>query len=192
MTTEKTYRTFFAITVNADCEQAITAYQTQLQQLIHSKKINWIKSTNLHITLRYLGNTTQEQVAHLINAVNDAINLPAAFNVQINPATFFPDKDNSHVIILKITENQQLLQLHKIIDSIVVQENFVPTKRVFIPHLTIARLNTHIQHELLDTVAFAPLQLPVSQFVFFQSITWPEGVEYRPLYRFRLKKSAES
>jgi len=62
-----TIRTFIAIKITP--EKRLTELFTNLKNALKSEEIRWVDTNNLHLTLRFLGETSPEQVLETINVL---------------------------------------------------------------------------------------------------------------------------
>tara|TARA_B100001964_G_C14094133_1_gene536203 strand:+ start:354 stop:905 length:552 start_codon:yes stop_codon:yes gene_type:complete len=104
------------------------------------EKIKIIKKENIHITLKFLGDTPLEKIPIIINSLEE---IPKNFNnfvLKLEKTSIF-NKNNPRTLILKFKENKELIKLYNKIEEILF-ENGISNKeqRKFKPHITIARI----------------------------------------------------
>jgi 2'-5' RNA ligase len=125
----------------------------QIQQLISElggmSGVRPVKSTHLHITLKFLGDIPVAKLPSIAEALN-RIRLPR-FNILLSGMGCFPNPNYIRVVWIGITQSkEQLIQLANQVRSQTTSLGFPKEKRSFSPHLTIARLkrvtNTTKEH----------------------------------------------
>jgi len=141
---------------------------------------------NLHVTLKFLGETPIEELPRITRVLESAVAGHVPFDVMISGGVLLPPKRPT-VLALRIEPNNKLQHLFDSIDTALSEHHIAYREhRQFRPHATIARtrrnstvtpeqyatlLNNLKMHEtvLLDTV------------ILYESILKPEGPDYNPL-----------
>src|SRR5579872_6821990 len=110
-------RVFFAIELNStellQCEKLIYA----LGKIPALERIKWVSTSNLHITLHFLGNINPHQIENLIPCVQQETKTQPPFMVHIDKVTPFPYRRNTHSLILTVQPNPALLRLASAIQA---------------------------------------------------------------------------
>jgi RNA 2',3'-cyclic 3'-phosphodiesterase len=105
-----------------------------------SRRISWVSSHHLHLTLHFLGNTTDEIADRLVAAIAAPIDLPA-FEIVFGGVGTFPSRGRPNVIWLGIAEGKaSLVELHGVVGQRLTSVGCELEARPFSPHLTLARL----------------------------------------------------
>jgi 2'-5' RNA ligase len=177
-------RTFFAIELDQATRDACDQIILFLRKYYPVEKIKWIKTANLHITLRFIGATSHLQIPVLIDHVRKALTNVSAFQLDLGEIAFFP-LHRPHVIVIHFNLSQKLVELLSAVEQAVVACGFAPETRPFQPHLTLARL-LHRPHPLPEIPVKLPQTLVVNKVVLFQSQLTPDGSVYTPLECFLL------
>ncbi len=102
--------------------------------------VKWVKPDNYHITLKFLGDTSQERAEELIDRL-DNINLNGQFPCQFKGLSAFPARDYPRVLVSRVTQGrEELVKLHNKIEKAATETGFAEEKRKFTPHLTLGRV----------------------------------------------------
>ena len=64
-----TLRIFIAIKVSQKPRQFLKNYITLLKPTIPASQVTWVKPENLHLTLKFLGDTNISQVEHITELI---------------------------------------------------------------------------------------------------------------------------
>jgi 2'-5' RNA ligase len=137
-------RTFIAIELPAPLKQRIAARQQSLARALDAGGLGgtfrWTPAANLHLTLRFLGDTTPAQRVQ-IEAFLAAIAAAAPpFSLAVGAAGAFPNLRKPNILWLDFTGDlPQLLPLQARVEDAARAAGFAPETRAFTPHLTIAR-----------------------------------------------------
>ena len=183
-------RTFIGIKIKP--EQQLSDQFRAFRKIFNEERINWVPETNFHLTLRFLGNTTREQLYSLVDRLEEMANKTAKFNFKIEGAGYFKSKGNPRVLFVQITEEQALSQLAVKVEDVVRSIGFLPELKPFRPHLTLGRIkfleNRNRFMAIIDELPDKEYQqVEVSEFILFQSILRPEGPVYKPIQTFKLQ-----
>ena len=137
-------RTFIAIELPDAVKRRVVSRQRQLQQLFdaHGVKgtIRWTTPENLHLTLRFLGDTTSDQYAQIAQSLATLAAGQRALRLSVHRPGCFPGYRRPNIIWLDFVGDIGALgALQTGIESAVQLAGFVPEERPFTPHLTIGR-----------------------------------------------------
>lgn len=181
-------RTFLAIdlpsSLQAAIEQNIRTVKRELPGL------SWSKPGNLHVNLKFFGDTTESQVDLIRRAVEPAISHVSPFVVELKGFGVFPDNRAPRVLWVGLGGAlDSLVALAGSIGRAVVPLGFPQEDRPFRPHLTVARVKKDHRAvgRVLDTLgAFtAPFPcgpLSVERVTLFKSELRPSGAVYTKLW----------
>ncbi|WP_372650603.1 RNA 2',3'-cyclic phosphodiesterase [Draconibacterium sp.] len=183
-------RTFIAIkiTPNKEVLKLLQHFKNQFS----NDRINWIDPNNLHLTLRFIGNTTREQLYELVDRLELLISEKPKFEITLKGTGYFKSKNQPRVLFIKLNESEELLQLVPEIEKQVVACGFDGEQKTFRPHLTLGRIksveNRARFFSILDEMLTEEYQkVEVKELMLFQSILKQTGPEYRPIKTFPLK-----
>lgn len=125
-------RLFTALEVPADVCGILAALRTDLDGA------RWTRPEQLHLTLRFLGDTDAEQVPVLEAAFAEITVSPLA--LRFDDLAAFPSPRQPHVLVAQVAPNDALLDLQRQIETAVQALGWEPEDRPFRPHVTLARL----------------------------------------------------
>ena len=195
-------RTFVAIELPQSIRQRLVARQRWLeQQLIENSAggvVRWTASDNLHLTLRFLGETSVAQQAALAAAFTIFGHAGRILELSLHQLGCFPTFRHPSIVWIELRGTLEALQqLQAAIENIAQVSGFLPEERPFTPHLTIGRARRDTAPATLQQAGGVLRRLAgvagdeqptftVSQFVLMQSDLRPAGPIYTPLgaYRF--------
>jgi 2'-5' RNA ligase len=103
-------------------------------------RVRWVRMDGLHITLRFIGGTTDEEIARLSRAVDATAGGGSQFEVAIDGAGAFPSPNRPRTLWLAIVEGAERFQeLAERLGLALADEGWPVEDRPFRPHLTLAR-----------------------------------------------------
>lgn len=162
----------------------------QLQQLQDPNLgVRWTSPGTMHLTLRFVGEVEKfSQKNQLVDELA-SIQVPS-FEMTIKGLGYFPPRKQPKVVWAGIKQNNTLMKLQKSVEQACRSVGFDPEKRPYKPHITIARVknvskkevNTFFnQHKRVRIE-----EIPVEEFILYESKLHPDGAIHSPLERFEL------
>jgi 2'-5' RNA ligase len=199
-----TLRTFIAIDLPTPILHALTTTQEQLQRYLraHSRgeALRWSPIKNLHLTLRFLGDTTPHQRQQVQTRLEEvaATTTPFMLHVDANGQGLggFPNLRQPRVLWVGLGgELEALGQLQTQIEAMAQALGFAPEEKAYTPHLTLARAARTADRRVLSQVGQAiddyaqqsihteMLSFEADQVIFYQSELGAGGSRYTALAR---------
>jgi 2'-5' RNA ligase len=154
-------------------------------------KVKWVEPHNMHLTLKFLGETDPGQLEDVKTAAAKAAQGYGAFDIILSGCGAFPNIKSPRVFWVGIFDDKKRLRtLAESIDSNLAEYGFERESRPFSPHLTLGRVKepTHME-TLKDAFAHAkfPSQtLAVSAIYLIESHLRPTGPVYKDVAEFAL------
>jgi len=178
---EKLIRTFISVFVPKE----IVNIKEMLKTTIDTRgiKIRWVKDGNMHLTLKFIGNTTEESIDSINNAIYDVVKDTPFINLSISGTGCFSKRDRANTLWVGIKGD--LDKLEKLILNInnkLEPLGFPIERRKFLPHITIARINSNQKKKpdisnFLNTT-FMELPMKIVKINLIQSQSFPKGSFY--------------
>ena len=110
--------------------------------------IKWVDPKGIHVTLRFLGNISSEQIIAVRKALEETTQEIPSFHLEIAGLGAFPNLTQPRVLWVAINgEIDKLSRLQKKIGSLLASSGFSKESRPFVPHLTLARLKDSLSPE---------------------------------------------
>ncbi len=183
-------RLFTAIEIPVKIKSELKSYLAIEKEKLEKQtqgKINWTKSDNWHITLKFFGDVNLKNYQKLHELlVNFYLNYQP-FELEFSHITIWP-KQKPKIIIIKISDNKKLNLLIKKLAKIVDNSKLIkPNLTGFKPaHMTLARikgnwLGENYLYDFKKTYS-------VKQIKLFQSELTPQGPIYTELETYYLKR----
>ena len=104
-------------------------------------KYNIVKPDLMHITLKFLGETEQENINPIIQGIENTVKGISTFEVKTEKIGIFGSRYQPRVLWLGISKTEPLSQLHKQLQKEMKKLGFRPDFGNFVPHLTLTRIN---------------------------------------------------
>jgi len=147
----------------------------------------WIDPGNLHLTLRFIGEITEDLAAD----VDDAMAQLKArrFTLQLAGTGVFGG-NRPHTLWVGVERDPDLILLHDRIELALIRIGLAPEPRRFAPHVTLARLRDPVLdglgHFLAAHARFRAAPLPVEQFSLIASFPTKAGSVYEDQADYKL------
>jgi RNA 2',3'-cyclic 3'-phosphodiesterase len=178
-------RTFIAIPVTPS--EYLLKILRELQAQLSGEAIKWVEPENLHLTLKFLGNTLEKQLPAIHERLNDISASFRKMNGVLTGLEYFSIKGNPSVLFSKVNDIPGLKEMAEAVDLTLEREGFLPEQRTFRPHLTLARIKTLRNSSKFTGMAGQYRSVEIQPFVaekmvLYESILRPEGPIYKPLH----------
>jgi 2'-5' RNA ligase len=176
-------RTFIAIELPDEVRRYLSQSGPKLTTGIPDKAVRWVAPENMHLTLRFLGDTAETRLPD-ISAELDAITQQVGpFSLHLDQLGCFPNPNRPRVIWAGLAGDIQPLQaIQARIETAVNGLGWKREKRPFRPHLTLGRFRNQSRS---GPVAFSqelnPLNFVVTAVNLIESRLQPTG----PVYTIR-------
>jgi len=153
--------------------------------------ITWVKASNLHFTLRFLGDIPLDSVARLREKLTAALTDTGPFTIDLAGLGCFPDLRRPRVIWIGASgEIEKMKALAETVERVCRECGFGNADKPFAPHLTIGRIKKAGDlgrlTAALNTAAFRSEPFTVDLIVVFKSVLTPAGPIYTPLEKIKL------
>lgn len=156
-------------------------------------KVGWVKRENLHLTLKFLGETPLDKLEGLKKNLAASLKGSGAFTISLSGAGTFPNLNRARVVWIGVSEGKNKLSgLAQKVEEATLPLGFAAEEREFSAHLTVGRVkDSRLSERLLAKIrscTFEAQGIIVSEAVLYQSELAPGGSVYTPLERFELAK----
>ncbi|OGO17810.1 MAG: 2'-5' RNA ligase [Chloroflexi bacterium RBG_16_48_8] len=191
-------RLFIAIDLSSTLREHLSAQIDQLSRSLGSENIRWMKASGIHLTLKFLGETPENQIVRIGRTLKDITPQFSSFKMRIGNFGCFPNLSRPRVLWIGVHEQTGTLeQLSRILESELAKLGFKKEGRPFNPHLTLGRIRKGIRSsELtrlsrgLETIQINELGTEMlKEICLFSSTLRPSGAEYTKLAAFNFGDS---
>jgi len=157
---------------------------------IPAQKVRWVKEENLHITLKFLGETPRERLDAVKEGARAAATGFGPIGVCVEGAGVFPNKIKPRVFWLGIKgDSATLARLAAALNTVMAKLGFEDEDRPFSPHLTIGRVQVDSAKGQVIRAAAAYKDTAFGSFTvdrlfLYESVLGPGGPKYTALGEF--------
>lgn len=175
-------RLFIAIKINNFLlvENLILALKSNLKD----EKINWVKTNNLHLTLRFLGKTYSSDIPKIQLALQQSIENTHDFIIESGKIGIFGSKHAPKVVWLEIKSKGILEEIEKKLSLELEKVGFGRDNQNFVAHLTLGRIpgklksQKYFQHVIDNHQNILSFREKTESIFLFSSRLTPEGPKY--------------
>jgi 2'-5' RNA ligase len=182
---------FCAVAIPERVRARFAEYVQRLRDQAPEVRASWEGASNLHLTLKFIGEIDESRVEQLSLAAARAAVKLHPFELTIEGAGAFPKHGAPRVLWLGIGDQSgALARLQRKLEDECDQGGFEREKRGFNPHLTVARLRTPVGArklaELHRKAGFGLEKFCVDEVVIMRSELGPRGATHTAISRHRL------
>ena len=139
----ESWRVFIAIELPPDVRRRLTQHINQLRAAVPDVRASWSREQNLHLTMKFLGDTPVANIEKLAQASERAARSSAPIKLVIGGCGAFPPRGQPRVLWIGIEDtSNNLATLQQRLEKECATEGFACESRPFHPHLTIARVRS--------------------------------------------------
>jgi 2'-5' RNA ligase len=175
-------RAFIALDLDAGMRAALGRLTADVRH--HFAGLRWVRPEGVHLTLRFLGDTSPSQVEQLRESLGAAAARCPRAEVPVGGLGLFPERGSPRVLWLGLELPQPMTELQAACEASAVAAGFSRETRPFSPHLTLGRWRDRAPRPELPAVELGPVALDT--LVLFRSELRPDGAVYTPEARFEL------
>jgi 2'-5' RNA ligase len=136
---EKRHRIFIAVNMPHDIKKELGKYEEKWPEI----PAKWTNKDNLHITLEFLGQINDEELADACAAVSEVAKRHKTFSINLNKVSYGPPKKMPPKMVWVEGENSKdLADLKNDLQETLLEKiRFRPDGKGFTPHITLARIS---------------------------------------------------
>lgn len=205
-------RTFVAIELPVDIQSSIDDASQRLGDHLAlcglGRAVRWTPAAKLHVTLRFLGDTSSPQQGQLGREFSALVQRCSPLKLSVAQYGCFPNMRSPRVIWRGLEGDlSHLIQLQSGVEQVAQRTGYDAETRSYAPHLTIGRVRRtlsnaerrtlggclsdwlegeRVLNEAEDSPAVQRLDFNVNSLVLMRSVLKHEGAQYTVLERFQL------
>ena len=182
-------RLFVAVKIEPS-EAFMEIYEKMLMAFRYDK-ISWANPDNIHITLKFLGDTDENEIEKICKALEKCARRSESFEIFLEDVGIFGSRYDPKVIWLGIKENNELQKLAECVLDELETIGYERDRQNFVPHLTIGRIKKIKSKKLFrnDLAQYKGLKIQscrVDSFALFESILKQTGAVHLLIKEFPL------
>lgn len=183
-------RTFAALKV--DHNKELSDLFDFCKKHFYPSNVKWVEWHNLHITLRFFGNTETETIPTLVSELKTIAQHQQPFNFELRDIGIFGSETSPRIIYAGVSDQGPIQSLSEDIEKLARKVGFEPQSSIPTPHLTLGRpkgigneIPTRELIQLFDHKSFGFFH--TNTIYLYQSISTGMGPLYQPIEIIPLK-----
>lgn len=135
----KKHRVFIAVNLPEDIKKELGFYAEKWPEL----PAKWTRKDNLHITVEFLGDLTDEELADACKITGEVAKRHASFSLILNKVIYGPPKKfPPRMVWLQGEKSEELADLKNELQEYLVEKiKFRPDEKIASTHITLARIS---------------------------------------------------
>lgn len=191
-------RAFVAVELPQDVKAAIAAVTRQLSAGPHARTVKWVDPAQMHITVKFLGDTDRARLPAVQQALETVAPRHAPFALKLAGLGTFPGGTRVRVVWIGLVEGAEpLVALTNDVESALNALGFKPERHDPSPHVTLGRVRDWASATERQAIANALRAVTVPEFpaaridhlTMMQSHLSPQGARYSPLQTTTLRSA---
>lgn len=182
-------RTFVAIDADNALRRRAAGLIDRLRP--YAPQARWVDEENIHLTLLFLGDLTDSEIAEACSRVEWVARANEPFSLRVGGVGAFPDPARPKAIWMGVKEGAEpVVRLQSDLDEALADLAERQEARAYVPHWTLARLGrrggatgAHLPETLARLADHDAGELLVDEVTVFASELRRDGPEYYPLAR---------
>jgi RNA 2',3'-cyclic 3'-phosphodiesterase len=146
-------RVFIAIELPGGLQKAISQVIERLQATAGRSAVRWAPATNIHLTLKFLGEIAPTGLGVIEEALKNEAGLHPGFRMEAAGLGAFPNTKRPRVIWLGVEAPPELTAVQRGIDAAIARLGYASETRAFSPHLTLGRVRENASPSELAVLA---------------------------------------
>ncbi|WP_173915802.1 RNA 2',3'-cyclic phosphodiesterase [Halobacillus sp. Marseille-Q1614] len=177
---------FVGIPVDPSLVPLFSKWQASLKEHMDYKV--WTHPEDFHITLKFLGPSSEDQLQSLLNNLNE-VDWPEAFSLSAGPAGYFGNPRNPRVFHVEVSLPSALEKIQNLVEQAGKKAGYSLENRKYSPHITLAKKWRSGQSPLIDhpDKFEETIEMDVHRFFVYQILP-KETPKYHKVAEYELKK----
>lgn len=181
-------RVFIAFNINLQPE--LLQHVQRLKQELKQERIRWVGKEKQHLTIRFLGNLSANQLAEVKAVLSRIASHTKPFSFQLEGLAYFRHRGIPSVIFLSAQADEMLVELARDL-RMELEKAGIESSKKFSPHLTLGRLKrpnnlVHFEATMEKLGKTAVQYVIADELILYESHLSPSGSEYHVLGKYAL------
>ena len=185
-------RAFIALSLPSGVQSSLASLQQSLA--VSGADVTWVQPRNLHVTMKFLGEITDEQRQKVEALLRRVASDAAPFSLGLEGVGAFPSLRAPRVMWVGVAAGKDtVVRLARAIEEGAEGASLAKEERPFAAHVTLGRVRSATRREALsralrDAVWTSPAPFRIGALRLYQSLLGSSGPTYTALDEFPLKK----
>jgi 2'-5' RNA ligase len=180
-------RLFCAIKIRPD--KGFISDFRKLKEAFRHEKIKWVEEQNIHVTLKFFGETEEWRIPEIIRVLDRTAKELDVFRISLRGLGIFGSSYEPRVVWTGIEPFRELQNLMQRMQEQLREIGYEPDRQNLVPHLTLGRIKylkdkSLFRHTLDGFREISSETMTVDSYILYESILHKSGPEYIALKTF--------
>ncbi|MEZ0230782.1 MAG: RNA 2',3'-cyclic phosphodiesterase [Planctomycetota bacterium] len=169
-------RLFFAVALTDTIRDKLAALEESLRGKAPEAPVGWVVPQNIHLTLRFLGETDERLLPRLKEVAGAVAATVPKFSLQLEKVGTFGGRSSPRTVWVGVRDDAGKARLRELAEGLeraVQKLGFTPENRPFAAHATLGRVKAKPDKKFVATLeaakSFEAGTLEVGRFVLYES-----------------------
>jgi len=189
-------RAFIAIDLSPEIQKRLDDVLKNYQAQLPNISIRWVAASNIHLTLKFLGDVSLSNLNMLTEMIQKEISTHHQFDISVGGSGAFPTLRQPRVVWVGVEAPPELTTIQNGIEMTTARLGYSREERAFSPHLTLGRVSRNATSQdvkaiskTLETTRIGFLGAAcVEQVHLYRSDLQPTGALYTQIFSSSLIK----
>ena len=176
--------------IGFEFDTAVKEYLNSIQSIIKpgTVKGDFTLLDNFHLTTKYIGNVSEEEVDMLIDIIDEVCECIEPFTIKINGLGSFEKKHSSIVWVGILRGKEYLQKVFSKVERKTVEAGFEKEQRKYRPHITLGKKIVFSRHSSTEYIPSYDEIVHINKITLFESHRIDGVLTYTPIYSNQLQK----
>ena len=183
-------RLFIALVLHQDIKTFLTKEITDRLKKSNAR-VSWVPKENLHITLKFLGDTLEDKIPSIISCISELSIKHRAVHTSIGGVSTFGRAIPKVVLVSTKGNEEYLTEIASDVDIKLHELGFDKERLKFNPHITIGRIREKQRneklHQMIGDLHHNKASFTIQKIALMKSTLTPQGAIYNIIEDFVLR-----
>jgi 2'-5' RNA ligase len=146
-------RAFIAIDLSTDIQHRLDDVLQNYKSQLANIPIRWVAGTNIHLTLKFLGDVSLSNLNILTDMLQSEISTHHQFDISVGGSGAFPNIRQPRVIWIGVEAPPELTAIQNGIETTTARLGYSREERAFSPHLTLGRVSRNATSQNVKAIS---------------------------------------
>jgi 2'-5' RNA ligase len=148
-------RAFIAIDLSTDIQHRLDEVVHNYKTLLPNIPIRWVAGSNIHLTLKFLGDVSASNLNILTDMIQTEISNHHQFEISVGGSGAFPNIRQPRIIWVGVEAPPELTTIQNGIEATTGRLGYAREERAFSPHLTLGRVSRNATTQDIKAISKA-------------------------------------
>lgn len=146
-------RAFIAIDLSSEIQHRLDELLQNYKAQLTNIPIRWVPATNIHLTLKFLGDVSLSNLNILTDMIQTEISNHHQFDISVGGSGAFPNIRQPRVVWVGVEAPPELTVIQNGIETTTARLGYTREERAFSPHLTLGRVSRNATSQDMKAIS---------------------------------------